>query len=97
MPKEKVKAEAERWRGAEATWEAELRWSYGATAPRGREALGREEQGGADQASPVGGFGEGIGSECGGGVGRRGQERTERTGGKEESRKELFLGTKKIR
>ena len=92
MPKEEVKAGAERWRGAEAAWEAELRWSYGATAPRGREALGREEQGGADQASPLWGFGEGIGSEW-----RRGQERTERTGGKEESRKELFLGTKKIR
>lgn len=71
MSKEKAKAGAERRRGAEATWEAELRWSYDAIAPRGREALGREKQAGADQAPPLGGFGEGMGSECVGGVGRR--------------------------
>ena len=62
MSKEKAKAGAERRRGAEATWEAELRWSYDAIAPRGREALGREKQAGADQAPPLGGFGEGMGS-----------------------------------
>lgn len=67
MSKEKAKAGAERRRGAEATWEAELRWSYDAIAPRGREALGREKQAGADQAPPLGGFGEGMGSECVGG------------------------------
>lgn len=47
---------------------------YAVAAPGGREALGRAKQGGADQAPPLGGFGEGMGSECvcvGGGGGKK--------------------------
>ena len=70
---------------------------YAVAAPGGREALGRAKQGGADQAPPLGGLGKGwVQSVWGVGVERRGQERTERTGGKEKSRNELFLGTEKI-
>ena len=37
--------------GAEATWEAELRWSQAVAASRGRETLGRENQGGQISSS----------------------------------------------
>lgn len=90
MSKEKAKAGAERRRGAEATWEAELRWSYDAIAPRGREALGREKQAGADQAPPLGGFGEGMGSECVGGWGGEGKKELREQEGKKKAEKSSF-------
>lgn len=64
--------------------------------PQEAERLWGGKTKGGRSGSSFRGFGEGMGSEWVWGVGRRGQERTERIGGKEESRNELFLGTKKI-
>lgn len=90
MSKEKAKAGAERRRGAEATWEAELRWSYDAIAPRGREALGREKQAGADQAPPLGGFGKGWVQSVWGGWGGEGKKELREQEGKKKAEKSSF-------